>query len=114
MTPRVENKAIELLNAKLSFNKYYLSAIAHCDQRTAQRALSKLHKNKQVVIKDWFKHYKHWIPIYSRIRKGAIDKPKPAPMPRSEIAKKYSSDVEHQINRLMRDRARRTIKRIGI
>ena len=112
--PRIELKAMELIEAKFSFNKYYLSEIAHCDQRTAQRALSKLHRNNKVVIKDWFKHYQHWIPIYGKSRKGAIDKPKPLPIPRSEIAKKYSLDVEHQIDRLMRDRARRTIKRIGI
>lgn len=114
MKARVENKAIELFESKISINKYSLADTAYCDQRTAQRILKKLHENEKIVIIDWHRHYKHWIPIYKRRRKDLSDKPKPAPLPRSEIARRYMSDVENQINRLMRDRARRTVRRIGI
>jgi len=114
MKSRVEPKAMELFEADLSFNKYYLSKIAHCDQRTAQRILTKLHQNKQIVIQSWCKVYKQFVPIYFINKRNRVDKPKPKPMTRSEISKRYNEDVEHKIDKLMRDRARRTIKRIGI
>lgn len=114
MTPRVELKAKELLKADLFFNKYALAQIAHCDQRTAQRTLCKLHKAKIVVIKEWFRHYKHWIPVYILRKAKRADAIKPEPMTRSEISKRYNDDVEHKIDRLMRTRAKRTIKKMGI
>ena len=114
MKSRVESKAIELFQNGLFINKYFLCAVAHCDQRVAQRVLTKLHKNKQIIIKDWCKSYRQWIPIYFINKRNRVDKPKPEPMTRSEISKRYNEDVEHKIDKLMRDRARRTIKRIGI
>lgn len=114
MKSRIENKAVELFETKISINKYLLAETAYCDQRTAQRILKKLHDSELIVITDWHRHYKHWIPVYKRRRKNLSDMPKPAPLPRSEIARRYMMDVENQINRLMRDRARRTIQRMGI
>jgi predicted metallo-beta-lactamase superfamily hydrolase len=114
MKARIEIKAVRLFETKMVINKYSLAETAYCDQRTAQRILKKLHENNFIVIADWHRHYRHWIPIYKRKRKNVNDKPKPDSLTRSEIYKRYMMDVEHQINRLMRDRARRTLRRIGI
>lgn len=114
MKSRIENKAVQLFETKIFINKYSLAETAYCDQRSAQRILKKLHENEKIVIVDWHRHYKHWIPVYRIKLRNLSDKQKPAPLPRSEISRRYMMDVEHQINRLMRDRARRTIQRMGI
>jgi len=111
MTPRVRLKALELLGAGLAFNKYFLAEIAYCDQRTAQRALKRLHELKLVVISDWCKIYKKWIPIYRASGKGRRDKPRPESVTQAEINAKRLADPEYMIREMKRKRAKRLIER---
>lgn len=65
MKPRVEIKALELLIAGQSLNKYDLAKAAPCNQRTAQRVLDKLHNSKVGVRVIWWAQvYHRHIPIY--------------------------------------------------
>lgn len=106
MIPRVELKAVELFDAGLKFNKYYLAGIAHCDQRTAQRALKKLHENKVITIREWCKVYYIWIPVYGY---GLRDKAKPKPLTTKQRYKRYYSNPESAWKSAMKKRAKRLI-----
>lgn len=107
--PRVEMKAIELLNSGLLLSKYDLAEKAFCDHRTAQRILSKI---SGIYIAHWKSHVNKHIPVYKKGNRR--NKEKPQAKTHAEICKKYDADIEHKIDKLMRERARRTIKRIGI
>ena len=105
MIPRVE-----LIARTMSGTKYDLAKAAPCHQRTAQRVWKKLHKERVVTVIKWVQHYRHMIPVYGQ----GTTQPKPKPKTRAQISKKYMNDTEHKIQRLMRDRANRIIKRYGI
>ena len=109
VTPRVQLKAIELLNSGEILSKYDLAKKAYCDHRTAQRILSKL---TGIYVCSWRRHVNKHIPVYKKGNK--YDKSKPKIKTHAEVCKKYDDDPEHKINKLMRHRIRKIIKRIGI
>lgn len=111
MTPRVRYKALTLFQDGYAFNKYFLSEVAHCDQRTAQRALKRLHEMRLVVISDWCKIYKKWIPIYRAAGRGRRDKPRPEAVTREEINAKRLADPEYMMRELKRKRAKRILNK---
>ena len=104
MTPRVELKAMELLQAGQLVTKYTLAELAPCHQRTAQRTLSKLHKSRFMLIAKWSMHYKQWIPVYSIT--AAKNAKKPAAKTNAQRSRKYYSNPDHYIHRLNAQRAR--------
>lgn len=98
MTPRVELKAIEMLQSGQLVTKYTLAEIAPCHQRTAQRTLSKLHKMKFMRVDQWVAHYYKWIPQYSIAATENARKPKPKT--NAQRSRKYYSNPDNYINRL--------------
>ena len=65
MRPRVEIKAVELLESGEALSKYDLAKAAPCHHRTAQRVLAKLHSaGIGVRIVWWAKSHNSNIPIY--------------------------------------------------
>lgn len=104
MTPRVELKAIELLQTGQLVTKYTLAELAPCHQRTAQRTLSKLHKMKFMRIDDWIAHYYKWIPQYSIAATENARKPKPKT--NAQRSRKYYNNPDHYIHRINAQRAK--------
>lgn len=105
MRGRVEAKALELLRAGSQLTKYDLAEAAHCDQRTAQRALAKAHMaHEDIRVTGWAKTYRQWIPIYGI---GSRDKPKPEPLTYAQKARRRRADPEVRWNELMSKRAKR-------
>lgn len=104
MTPRVELKAIEMLQAGQLVTKYTLADSAPCHQRTAQRTLTKLHKSSFMRVAKWSMHYKQWIPVYSIA--AAKNAKKPAAKTNAQRSRKYYSDPQNYMNRLNYKRVR--------
>lgn len=76
MHPRVENKAIELLQNGEALSKYDLVKAAPCHHRTAQRVLAKLHSaGIGVRIVWWQQMYYQRIPIYHMSAGMDVKKP---------------------------------------
>jgi hypothetical protein len=104
MTPRVELKAIEMLQAGQLVTKYTLAEIAPCHQRTAQRTLTKLHKSSFMRVAKWSMHYKQWIPVYSIAATENARKPKAKT--NAQRSRKYYSDPDNYIHRINAQRAK--------
>lgn len=103
---QVEIKALELLRAGKAMCKYDLAAWAHCDQRTAQRILQRIHKARVGVrIARWVSIYRHWIPVY-RVGTGH-DSAKPKPLLRAEVQRNRRKDMEVRWQEMMEKRAKR-------
>lgn len=103
---RVEQVAWGLLNAGRVICKYDLSAAANCDQRTAQRALKKIHSSRRGVrISRWTTIYRQHIPMY--FKGPGCDFPKPAPKSSAERARKRRRDAEVKWDEMMRKRQKR-------
>lgn len=107
---RVEKVALEMLNAGKVICKYDLAAVAHCDQRTAQRALKKIHSARcGVRISRWAPIYRNYIPMY--FKGPGIDFPRPEPKSGAERAKKRRRDAEIKWDEMMRKRQKRLHER---
>jgi len=107
---RVELVAWGLLNAGKVICKYDLAAIAHCDQRTAQRALKKIHASRcGVRISRWVPIYRNTIPMY--FKGPGIDMPKPAAKTGAERARKRRRNPEVRWDEMMAKRAKRLHER---
>jgi hypothetical protein len=103
---RVEKFAKDLLEKGRVLCKYDLSALAHCDQRTAQRVLKKIHASHcGVRISRWVPIYRHLIPMY--FRGPGVDMPKPEPKTSAQRAAKRRKDPEVRWDELMAKRAKR-------
>lgn len=106
MRPRVELRARSLLSEGRAMTKYDLAELAHCDQRTAQRVLSKL---EGIYVERWVPVYQQMIPEY---RLGYCkDAPKPKGMTPTQRSRKRRKDPEHRIQEAMQKRAKRFIER---
>lgn len=107
---RIEAKALELLHAGTAMCKYDLATLAHCDQRTAQRMLQRIHRaGVGVRISKWVSIYRQWIPIY-KLGRGA-DIPKPKPLSMAEKMAKRRKDLEFRWAEMMIKRSKRLRER---
>lgn len=103
---RVEAKALELMEAGQAMSKYDLSRLAHCDQRTAQRILARIHSSDRGVrISRWVSIYRAWIPVYKLGRQ--VDVPRPAPLTSSEIMARRRKSLEVRWEEMMKKRSKR-------
>lgn len=108
MTPRVYNKALELLQV-MHLDKYSLSNIAFCHNKTANAALKKLRDEKKIRIASWLNTGNHKIPVYA-LGYGK-DAKRPRPMTKVESARKYRLDPEVCIAASMKKRAKRFMEK---
>jgi hypothetical protein len=107
---RVEKVALEMLNAGKVICKYDLAAVAHCDQRTAQRVLKKIHSSSVGVrISRWATIYRQYIPLF--FKGPGADFPKPSPKTSAERARKRRKDPEVRWSEMMKKRAIRLHER---
>lgn len=106
---QVEIKALKILQGGKSMCKYDLAAYAHCDQRTAQRILARIHKAGQARILKWASIYRHWIPVYAAGR-GA-DCKRPPPITPAESAARRRRDLEVRWEQMMQKRLKRLRER---
>lgn len=96
------------LKSGRKLSKHDAAALVPCHQRTAQRVLTKLHKDGSVKIVGWVEQYYQKIPAY--LWGKGEDKPKPAPLTPAEKNRRYLSNPEIKDIELKRRRARRIIK----
>ena len=79
MHPRVEIRAVELLESGEALSKFDLAKAAPCHHRTAQRMLAKLHSaGIGVRVVWWAKSHNSNIPIYHM--SAGRDTPRPDAM----------------------------------
>lgn len=110
MRSRVEQRALDLLRAGRVLTKYDLAALAHCDQRTAQRVLARIHAGTVGIrIAMWVSIYTQSIPAYAEGR--VSDARKPRPQSSAQRARRRRRDVEVQIDEAMKKRATRFLER---
>jgi hypothetical protein len=104
-TSRVEKQAVELLADGRIMCKYDLVALVHCDQRTAQRILARIHGKKIARVAKWVSIYRHWIPVY-KLGNGT-DCPKPKALTSAERAARRRKDLEVRWEEMMQQRLKR-------
>ena len=107
MKSRVQVAIERLLEQGYKLTKYEASADAHCDQRTAQRVLRKIHASGATHITKWVPVYRQKIPEYAG---GAgVDAKKPKPVSAKKRARLRRSDPSYAMRELMQKRAKRSV-----
>ena len=82
----LEQSIIAMLENGELTNKFSVAEFLECDQRTAQRLLSRLHDFKGVArICGWVRSNGSAIPVYTKAD-GKKDAPKPPPLSTAERA----------------------------
>lgn len=100
---------MKLLNEGHVISKYDLAAMVHCDQRTAQRMLARIHGARICRIARWVSIYHHWIPVY-KLGKGT-DCPKPRALTHAELVARRRKNLEVRWEEMMQKRLKRLRER---
>ena len=102
MKPRVRTDILARLEAGERLCKH---DVENCDQRSAQRALSKLHEQKLIHIVRWVSSYKQKIPVYA-LGIGR-DAAKPRPISDRDRMRRMRKDPDYCLGELLKKRAKR-------
>ena len=107
MKSRVREFALNTLERGAQLSKYDLMIQAHCDQRTAQRVLKRLHEETLVRVVKWVSAYRQKIPVYAY--GSGKDKMKPK---RDEKARmrRLRADPEYAMLESMKKRRKRAVE----
>lgn len=105
----VYQKLVDAINSGKQISKYDAAELVPCHHRTAQRVLSRMHKERLIRICDWHPVYHQRVAIYCA-KNGGRDISKPKPITAVEATRRYRSKPEKREQIIKQKRAKRIIE----